>query len=182
MRRKDREMPKEFGLEIIDRSQYGVLSILNKGLPYQIPLSIVRDGESLYFHSAKAGEKIETFKESKDVSVTFVGKVEVPHLFTGSEVMELKKEGKIGEIISKVYTTEFESAIVKGKVFKVEDEEERKKALKLICDKYVPEMDFVFEDAFEKSKAAVEIFRIDMEEITAKRKKFGPDKKEIKSK
>ena len=55
MRRKDREMNTEFAKQVIDRSRYGVLSIIEtgSGTPYSIPLSIVRDDEVLYFHSAR---------------------------------------------------------------------------------------------------------------------------------
>jgi nitroimidazol reductase NimA-like FMN-containing flavoprotein (pyridoxamine 5'-phosphate oxidase superfamily) len=44
MRRKDREMNKEFGIEVIDNSRYGVVSVIDEdNEPYGIPLSIVRD-------------------------------------------------------------------------------------------------------------------------------------------
>ena len=56
MRRKDREMDKDFGLEVIDKSKYGVISLVdNNNMPYSVPLSIVRDGDMLYFHSATVG-------------------------------------------------------------------------------------------------------------------------------
>lgn len=66
MRRKDREMNTEFAKQVIDRSRCGVLSILEtgSGTPYSIPLSIVRDDELLYFHSAKEGTKVDLFSES----------------------------------------------------------------------------------------------------------------------
>lgn len=50
MRRKDREMDREFGLKVIDKATYGVLAMVDEGKPYCIPLSIVRDGNTLYFH------------------------------------------------------------------------------------------------------------------------------------
>lgn len=56
MRRKDREMSSEFGLKVIDKSRYGILSTVDEELPYGIPLSIVRDDNTLYFHSAKQGK------------------------------------------------------------------------------------------------------------------------------
>lgn len=41
MRRKDREMNREFGLEVIDKSRYGVISMIDEdnepyGIPYEI--------------------------------------------------------------------------------------------------------------------------------------------------
>ena len=53
MRRKDREMSAEFGLSVIDKAQFGVLSLVNmENEVYSLPLSIARDGDRLYFHSA----------------------------------------------------------------------------------------------------------------------------------
>ena len=68
MRRKDRQMNKEFGYDLIDRSAYGVLSMVdeNNG-PYAIPLSLARKGEFLYFHSAKDGRKVHIFESISDV-------------------------------------------------------------------------------------------------------------------
>ena len=44
MRRKDREMNAEFGFEVIDPSEFGVLSLVDpKGEVYSVPLSIARD-------------------------------------------------------------------------------------------------------------------------------------------
>jgi len=53
MRRKDREMGRDFGYYVIDRARYGILSMIDGDEPYGIPLSIVRHEENLYFHSAK---------------------------------------------------------------------------------------------------------------------------------
>ena len=51
MRRKDREMSEEFALKIIDKSRYGIVSMIDSdNMPYGLPLSIVRDDKNLYFH------------------------------------------------------------------------------------------------------------------------------------
>ena len=58
MRRRDREMSEAFGLGIIDKSRYGVLSMVDRdGKPFGLPLSIARDGHCMYFHSAQAAAK-----------------------------------------------------------------------------------------------------------------------------
>ena len=51
MRRKDREMPKEFALQVVDKCQYATLSMISDGKPYCVPLSIVRIDDFVYFHS-----------------------------------------------------------------------------------------------------------------------------------
>ena len=57
MRRRDREMPKEFALEIIDKCGYAVLSMIDQDAPYAVPISVARDGDTVYFHCAKEGRK-----------------------------------------------------------------------------------------------------------------------------
>ena len=65
MRRKDREMDRVFAFNIIDKSEYGVLSMLDdEGEPYGLPLSLVRYGDLLYFHSAKLGKKVDALLEN----------------------------------------------------------------------------------------------------------------------
>lgn len=126
MRRKDREMDRKFGIEVIDRARYGVLSMVTDGNePYGVPISIVRDGNSLYFHSAKDGKKVKVLTNNPNVSIVFVGEVKVPENYTEEQLTKIAKdESKAALLISKVFTTEYESAIVKGRVNPVEDIEE----------------------------------------------------------
>ncbi len=182
MRRKDREMDREFGIEIIDKSRYGVLSMIGEGNePYGLPLSIVRDGEYLYFHSAMDGRKVKTLAKNPDVSVVFVGEIRIPENYTEEELKEIAKDkSKAALLISKVFTTEYESAVVKGRVELVEDEQEKIRAMRLICEKHTPtKMDY-FDMAIGAGLKRTNIYRIEMEEIKAKRKKYDTRGKEIK--
>ncbi|WP_352404300.1 pyridoxamine 5'-phosphate oxidase family protein [Sporanaerobacter acetigenes] len=59
-----------------------------------------------------------------------------------------------------------------GKVKLVEDEEEKIKAMKLICEKYTPtKMDY-FNMAIKAGLKRTNVYGIEIEEIKAKRKKF----------
>lgn len=182
MRRKDREMDREFGIEVIDKSKYGVLSMIAEGdEPYGLPLSIVRDGEYLYFHSAMDGRKVKTFVKNPNVSVVFVGEIRIPENYTEEELREIAEDrSKAALLISKVFTTEYESAVVKGRVELVEDEQEKIRAMRLICEKHTPtKMDY-FDMAIGAGLKRTNIYRIEMEEIKAKRKKYDTRGKEIK--
>ena len=54
MRRKDREMSREFALEVSDKCEWAVLSMTDReGMPYAVPITIVRDGDVIYFHTAE---------------------------------------------------------------------------------------------------------------------------------
>lgn len=172
MRRKDREMSREFGIEIIDKSQYGLVSMIdNDNLPYGIPLSIVRVEDLLYFHSAKEGKKVNIFEKNPEVSIAFVGQPIVPDIYSDEELDEIvKDQSKIMLLASNVFTTYFESAIVTGKVRLVEDEEERIKGMRSICEKYTPTKMKYFEAAMESGSSRTNVYSVEIKNISAKRK------------
>lgn len=181
MRRKDRKMSKEFGIEVIDKARYGVLSMVDGKKPYGLPLSIVRDRDNLYFHSATGGRKTEVLKENPKVSVVFVGETKIPENFTKEELDEIANDpSKAVQLISSVFTTEYESAIVSGKVNLVESEEEKIKAMKIICEKYTPTKMEYFDMAIKTGLSRTNVYRIDVEEFSAKRKKYDSEGKEMK--
>ena len=182
MRRKDRAMSKDFGLNVIDKSRYGVLSVVDdEKTPYSLPLSIVRDADLLYFHSAREGKKVELFKDGTDVSVVFVGETHIPENFSESELEEMSKdESRAVQFISKVFTTEFESAVVVGKISLVEDREEKIRALKLICEKYTPDKMDYFPIAIKAGMDKTNIYSVEIKEVTAKRKKYDMNNEEMK--
>lgn len=48
MRRKDREMPREFALEVAANCEWAVVSCITpEGAPYGVPVSVVSDGGAL---------------------------------------------------------------------------------------------------------------------------------------
>jgi nitroimidazol reductase NimA-like FMN-containing flavoprotein (pyridoxamine 5'-phosphate oxidase superfamily) len=183
MRRKDREMDKEFAMHIIDNSRYGVISMIDveNNQPYGVPLSIVRDENNLYFHSAMDGRKVKILAKNPNVSIAFIGKVKVPENYTKEELDEIvKDESKSVLLISRVFTTEYESAVVNGKVELVEDEEERIKAMKFICKKYAETKMEYFDMAIKAGLKRTNIYRVEIEEISSKRKKYDMNGEEMK--
>lgn len=182
MRRKDREMGKEFGVNVTDKSRYGILSMIDADkISYGVPVSIVRDKNTLYFHSAKEGRKASILKRSPNVSVVFVGDVKVPENFTKEELDEFAQdESKAAVFISSVFTTEYESAIVTGKVVLVDDEGEKVNAMRLICDKYASSKMGYFDIAIKAGLNKVDVYKIEIENITAKRKKYDRNGVEMK--
>lgn len=181
MRRADRQMDKTFAREVIDKAIYGNLAINNKEFPQIIPLSIVRDKDKLYFHSAKSGEKVSLFENEKKVVISFVNEVKVPNLYNDLELDEmLKNKENIKLLITSVFTTEFESAIVKGEINLVEDEEEKIHAMKLICMKYAKDKMKYIDTAIEAGLGRTNIYRVDIFYLSAKRKKYDENKEEMK--
>ena len=73
MRRKDRERDRAFAYDVIDRCEYGVAAMAGEGgAPYCVPLSLVRLGDTLYFHCALEGTKLDCLRRSPRVCVSFV--------------------------------------------------------------------------------------------------------------
>ena len=151
MRRKDREMPREFAMEVAGRCQYAVLGLIGpEGEPYAVPVSIAVNDGSLYFHSALKGTKADCIRKDSRVSVVCVGDTRV---------------------VPEKFTTEYESAILKGRAFEVTGEREKMLGLRLICEKYAPGNMDKFEETAVRSLSATAVWRIDVEEATRKSNK-----------
>jgi hypothetical protein len=186
MRRKDREMSREYGLSVIDRSAFGVLSVHDPDhpdLPYSLPLSIARRGEKLYFHSARDGYKYELLQQDQPVRLVFVDRVQVADLFSEEDLQDLADRGKISDLLSKVFTTEYSSAIVTGTVAgidSVDQPDEFRLAMRTICEKYTPDKMDYFAAALDFSLKRLAVFAISIDSITAKRKQFDAGGEEMK--
>lgn len=151
MRRKEREMPAEFGWQVADKCDYAVLAMTDTaGMPYAVPLSIARDGEKIYFHAAGQGEKTQNLRANPHVCVVCV-----------ADVNPLPQE----------FSTEYASAIIRGQAAEVTDEAEKIMALRLICQRYAAANMAEFEGAISRSLHRTAIWRVDAASITAKRKK-----------
>ncbi len=182
MRRKDREMSEEFGIEVIDHAPYGVLSMFVDDELYSLPLSFVRDGMHLYIHSAKAGTKVEFFNSNPKVRIVFVVDVKVPELYTDDELEKMSMDASnfAQKVVSTVFTTEYASCIVEGELHLVEDRDEIFHGMRLICEKYTPSKMKYFDHAMEASLSRINVYRVDISNIRGKRKKFDADGKEMK--
>ena len=160
MRRQDREMDREFALMVVDTCEYAVLSMVSsEGEPYCVPITIVRQGDHVYFHCAKAGEKIDCLRSHPQVCMACVGQT---HRLTDR------------------FTTEFESAILRGVAQEVTEDGEKVEALRLLCQRHTPTNMHAFDQAIERSLSRTAIWRIAMREITGKRKKYDSQGKEMK--
>lgn len=74
---------------------------------------------------------------------------------------------------------EFSSAVVQGTAREVVDPEEKIHALRLLCLRYAGENMGNFEEAVERSLSRTAIWKIALEELSGKRKKYGADGAEM---
>lgn len=78
MRKKDREVFGEYIEIILTNGEYGVLATVGEnGYPYTVPLSYVYQDNSIYFHCAKEGHKLDNIEKNPKVSFCVVTDTEV---------------------------------------------------------------------------------------------------------
>ncbi|MBL8028571.1 MAG: pyridoxamine 5'-phosphate oxidase family protein [Fibrobacteres bacterium] len=147
LRRSDRQITDNEAIDIINNGEYGILSLVasdNNG--YGIPLSYAFSNNTLYFHCAGEGSKLDYIRRNNKVSFCVVGKTEV---------------------LPAKFSTKYESAIITGLAIEIQGEEKRE-ALTLLIKKYSP--DFMNEGieyinrAFDKTT----VVKIIPESITGK--------------
>lgn len=157
VRRQERLLAEPEAIELLRSGEYGVLSMienLNDNLSgYGIPLNYVWNGDnSIYFHCAPEGHKLECLQANSKASFCVVGKTNV---------------------ISHKFTTAYESIIVRGELHCNLSPEERMQALLLILDKYSPNDKEIGVKYAEKSFHRTEILRLDITEMSGKTKRVG---------
>ena len=180
MRRKDRAMNIDFALDLLDSCAYGVLSMGKANEAYGIPISYVRVKDILYMHGATAGKKIDWITKQPNCSFTVVGEVRVPELYTKDELKSYRETGKIDQIVSRVYTTEFSSAIASGFCRIVAAEAEKRLALTKLCEKYTPDKMADVPAAIDASLERTGVIAFQITELTGKRKRYDKQGKEMK--
>lgn len=68
MRRKEREITDRAEIDgILGLAKVMHLALSDNNMPFLVPVFFTYDGTSLYFHSAKAGTKIEILKKNNNV-------------------------------------------------------------------------------------------------------------------
>lgn len=145
MRRKDRERDAAFAWEVFDRAAFGVLSLRDGEGGYGVPVSPARIGDAVYFHCAQAGKKLDCIARWPQASLT-VCEVLGPDYFACC----------------------YRSAILRGKVSLVEDEEEKAAALRAVSRKYCPGDMGDFDAYLAPRLKTTAVYRMDVAEITGK--------------
>lgn len=150
VRRQDRLLSDEKIIEILKDGEYGFLSISLKGQPYGVPISYAWDGEnSIYFHSAPDGYKINILKTNTLASFCVVRKTRV---------------------IPEKFTTEYESIILKGKMDVVYDLKQCVRGFELLVEKYSSSHKQEGMKYAHNSLQRTSILRFDIQEASGKGK------------
>lgn len=155
VRRQDRLLEEERAQELLATGEHGFLAMVEErdGVQagYGVPLNFVWDGgKSIYFHGAPLGHKLVCLDFHPLVTFCIVGMTRVaPNKFT----------------------TAYESVLVRGAICRSLPDEEKRRALELILDKYSPHDKEVGIKYALKSMPRTEILRLDITSISGKAKK-----------
>ncbi len=153
MRRTDREILDEKKiLQIIEACDCCRLGLCDGEAPYVVPLNFAHcmEGEKhiFYFHSAKAGRKIELIRKNKKAGF---------EMDTAHSVQSAVKACG--------YTFKYQSVIGQGDVDLVKTRDKKRKALQMIMGHYSGRSDWQFEDQMVD---AVEIIRLEVSKLSCK--------------
>ena len=147
LRRKERGMNMEDARAVLGSCRHAVLAMVGEdGLPYAVPVSPVLDGDTLYFHSARDGEKVDALRVHPEVCVTAVGE---------------------HHTVEERYTEAYRSAIARGRAEQVEGEEKRL-ALRLLAERYCPTAAERWSEEAELYDGAVLVYAIRLRQICGK--------------
>ena len=147
LRRKDRGIPFEKSKAILEKGEYGVLSTTNRnGTPYGVPLNYSMIDNSIYFHCAVEGQKIDNITHNEFVSFSVVGKT---------------------EILPDQFGTKYQSVIVSGEVAEVFDDD-KQAAFERLLKKHSLEFIEKGMKYIEGFKDKTRVFKITINRITGK--------------
>ncbi len=147
VRRKDREISRIEAIKILETAEYGVLSSVSEDeQPYGIPLSYVYKDDTLYFHCAVAGQKLDNIAHNSKVSFCVVGRT---------------------TILPDKFGTEYESTVLFGRAVEIHGIE-RDNALVWLLEKYCS--DYVAEGLkyIELKNKATKVIKIEISHCSGK--------------
>ena len=166
MRKKSREMDAAWALEVMDKAPYMTVGMTDAdGMPYCVPLSLARrDEQTFYFHCASEGKKLDILQTYPLVCLTAVSKCK--------PTVGPKDDS---------FTLEYKSAMAFGKAVMVTDDNEKREALRAICQRFLPKHMEAFEAAVERSMKRTAVVRITLTEPpVGKRKQYDANGDEMK--
>ncbi len=150
IRRKDRQLTMEESVEILKNNDVGILStICENGYPYGVPLNYIYFNNSIYFHCALEGQKLDNIKACDKVS--FCVNCDV-------------------EILPEEFSTNYKSTVIFGKASEVIGKE-KDEALLEIIKKY--SSDFIEKgmNYINNAKERTKVYKISIEHLSGKSRK-----------
>jgi nitroimidazol reductase NimA-like FMN-containing flavoprotein (pyridoxamine 5'-phosphate oxidase superfamily) len=161
MRRAEFDVKDENSInEVLQACEYGTLSLISEGKPYVVALNFVLLENSIFFHGAKEGRKIEAIKSNPNASFLLVK----PYSFIPSFFSDT--------MAACPATQFFASILFEGTISFIEDGNIKAKVLNALMKKFQSEDSFE-EIAYEKAMYTkmldkTAIFELKAENISCK--------------
>lgn len=152
MRRKDRELTRDEAFCILERGEYGTLSMIDSdGKPYAVPITYAVLEQDIILHSTNAdGRRKSSLTVNPEVCFSVVTDTKV---------------------LPEQFGTLYCSAIARGKAELIIEEGKKKKALVEFLRKY--SVDYIEQGThyIESAIGQVDVWRIRIQELTGKARK-----------
>ncbi|MCQ2606320.1 MAG: pyridoxamine 5'-phosphate oxidase family protein [Bacteroidales bacterium] len=166
MRKESRAMDSQWALEVMRKAPYITISFTRPdGSAYGLPLSLAaKDDNTWYFHCALEGDKLDAIQSHPNVCLSAV---------TRCTPTVGPKDGS--------FTLQYKSAIAFGKAEIVTDDNEKIEALRLVCERFLPNHMDAFQASIARSLGRTAVVRITLTEPpTGKRKQYDKNGDEMK--
>ena len=148
MRRLKQLLPQGTAVEILNRNTSGILALSgDDDYPYAVPMSYAYADGKLYFHSAKAGHKIDAIKRSEKVSFCVIDQ---------------------DQIVPEKFTTFYRSVIAFGRAQLVEELEEIRRVATMLAIKYSFDFQEGIPKEIDSSIKNMTIIEMTIDHMTAK--------------
>ncbi|MDO5292056.1 MAG: pyridoxamine 5'-phosphate oxidase family protein [bacterium] len=152
MRRKDRQLTEEETIQLLEATEYGILSTVSEdGTPYGVPISFAFKDHCIYMHGAKAeGHKLRNVASNAEGCFTVVDHVQA---------------------LPEKFSTQYMSAIAFGKLQVVTEEKEKHGALEALIQKYSPDFYESGLAYIERAAANTTVIKLEVSHMTGKGRK-----------
>ena len=148
MRRFGQQMDAAAAMEILEKGKTGILAVLGDGgYPYAVPLNYACHDNTIFFHCAHEGHKIEALRNCNKVSFCVVD---------------------MDEVVPETLSTDYRCVIVFGRARELTDRAEIISELTRFTEKYDGNREQL---AKELSETLPAVIAIDIEHITGKQAK-----------
>ncbi len=152
MRRTQQALGEKEISRILETASNATLALApqdDDDFPYAVPISFAFDkaAQSIYFHCAWEGRKVDAAAHNPRASLCVVAQ---------------------DEVVPDLFATSYRSVVVFGELHLVEDESERLDAFRALGRKYAKGLKEQLERKIEKSAARALIYRLDIQQATGK--------------
>ncbi len=148
LRRCEKLMPDAAARKILAEAEYGTLATMGQdGYPYATPLNFVLQENTIYFHTALTGHKLDNIDFIPRVCFSVVG---------------------YHKLLADKFDTEYDSVTVYGTAAKVVDPAEKRQALLALVEKYSNEWREQGLEYIDGGSCGAHVYKIDIQHMTGK--------------